>query len=169
MAQCDIMGDVKEIPLTGKQGRGRVALIDDEDYALVSRFRWYAKVVDSKIYAATSHSGASGAAKRPICMHVFLTGYDLTDHRNGDGLDNQRENLRVATQAQNLMNRGYPSSNTSGFKGVSRKRDKWVAGIKANGVHKRLGGFTTPEQAARAYDAMAIEFARRVRAPELPR
>jgi hypothetical protein len=148
---------VKEIPLTGKHGRGRVALIDDEDYDLAARYRWYAKVVDSKIYAATSHSGASGVPKRPICMHVLLTGYDLTDHRNGDGLDNRHENLRVATQAQNLMNRGCPSNNTSGFKGVSQKRDKWVAGIRAGNVVRKIGGFATAEAAARAYDAMAIE------------
>lgn len=114
-------------------------------------------MVDSNIYAATSHSGASGAPKRPICMHVLLTGYDLTDHRNGDGLDNRRENLRIATQAQNLMNRGCPSNNTSGFKGVTRKRDKWAAECRAGGAKKRIAGFATAEQAARAYDAMAIE------------
>jgi hypothetical protein len=148
---------VKEIPLTGKYGHGRAALVDDEDYALISQYRWYARMISSKIYAFTSSRCGPRVVDRPIGMHELITGYDLTDHKNGDGLDNRRENLREATVAQNLRNRGCPVNNTSGFKGVSRKRDKWTAGIKANGVHKRLGGFATPEQAARAYDAMAIE------------
>lgn len=123
----------------------------------LSRYRWYATVLDNNIYAAASSRGGTRAANRPIRMHVLLTGYALTDHIDGNGLNNQRYNLRTATVSQNLMNRGRPANNTSGFKGVSRQRDKWVAGIKADGVHQRRGGFSTPEQAARAYDAMAVE------------
>jgi hypothetical protein len=148
---------VKEIPLTGKYGRGRVALVDDEDYDLVSPYRWYARVLGRNIYAYASSRGGSRATSRPISMHSLLTGYALTDHANRNSLDNRRQNLRPATIAQNVRNQEPHSDNTSGFKGVSRKRDKWVAAIRAGGTIRRLGGFRTAEDAARAYDAMAVE------------
>lgn len=155
---------MKEIPLTGKYGHGRVALIDDADYALVSQYRWYARLINSKLYAYTSSRCSPRGTDRPTGMHELLTGYQLTDHKNGDGLDNQRGNLRAATIAQNVRNQGPHANNTSGFKGVSRKRDKWVADIKAGDIVRKVGGFATAEDAARAYDAMAVdlhgEFAR---------
>ena len=150
------MGDVKEIPLTGKHGYGRVALVDDEDYALVSHRKWHAKVDEGgRIYACTSINTPSGT--RHVRMHKLLTGYTLTDHRNGNGLDNQRHNLRPATNAQNVMNKGARPDNTSGFKGVTREAHGWRAVIKANGARRHLGYFSTPELAARAYDAAAVE------------
>ncbi len=92
-------------------------------------------------------------------------GWD-TDHENGNGLDNRRENLRTATRAQNLQNRGKQMNNTSGVKGVywHKQRQKWHAEIHARGQKHSLGLHATKEQAADAYQKAALslhmEFAR---------
>lgn len=84
----------------------------------------------------------------------------LVDHRDGDGLHNWRENLRNCTDAQNKMNRKVISANnTSGYKGVSwsKKKRKWIAQSMINKKHIFIGHFSTPEEAARAYDEKARE------------
>ena len=90
------------------------------------------------------------------------------DHINGNTLDNRKENLRVCTRSQNMMNRGKQNNNKSGYKGVSymKKKDPnyeypkpWRAQIKCPTNQKviHLGCYKYPEQAARAYDKKAIE------------
>lgn len=143
--------------MTGKHGRGRVALVDDEDYELVSRYRWYAIKSDDRYYACSSSLPGTYPGRTHIRMHMLLTGNALTDHKNGNGLDNQRENLRAATYTQNLMNQRVRSDSTTGYRGVTREAHGWRAVVKANGVRKHLGYFSTPELAARAYDAAAVE------------
>jgi hypothetical protein len=146
---------VKEIPLT----KGYVAIVDDEDFDLVAKFKWYAFGKRKKIYAG--RSPGTGL----LSMHRVILGITdpkiQVDHRDGDGLNNRRYNLRVATNAQNEANRKKPSNNTSGYKGVFPQtppakgdRTKWRAAI---GRTKHLGTFSTPEEAARAYDAKARE------------
>lgn len=84
----------------------------------------------------------------------------MVDHKNGDGLDNQKSNLRICTNQQNLRNRGKTRVNTSGYKGVYReKRSRprpWVAEIRLNGKSKRLGRYADKKDAAKAFDVAAI-------------
>lgn len=93
-------------------------------------------------------------------MHRLLVGAERgieVDHKNRDGLDCRRENLRVATRSQNASN--SPSiGGTSKYKGVNwhRARGKWAAYIKHNMVRKYLGLFLSEQDAACAYDAAAI-------------
>jgi ribosomal protein S14 len=79
------------------------------------------------------------------------------DHRDGNKLDNRRENLRLATHSQNLWNAGKKSHNKSGYKGVylCRSTGRYRAEIRANNRAIKLGRFNSPEEAARAYDAAA--------------
>jgi hypothetical protein len=81
------------------------------------------------------------------------------DHINRDKHDNRPSNLRLATGSQNRCNTGKPSSNRTGFKGVSycRTRRRLQATIKLNGMQHKLGWFVTAEEAAEAYDRAAIE------------
>jgi hypothetical protein len=94
-----------------------------------------------------------------IFMHQLITGYPRTDHKNHDGLDNRRRNLRAATVAQNQQNARSHLGSTSRYKGVSwnSKQRRWIAAIRHQGNAKRLGTFGVEKDAALAYDRAAQE------------
>ena len=146
------------VPLHGKKAAGRVALIDDEDYELVSRYRWNLrhKPRSTNFYAQANISRAVG--RGTIKMHCLIMGQPGIDHRNGNGLDNRRSNLRAATPGQNNANSRPRSNCTSPYKGVywNADRGKWQAQISVGGRSTNLGRFASEEEAARAYDAAAI-------------
>jgi len=144
-----------EIALAGARAAGRAALIDDSDYELVARRPWWVNEEPSRGYGPYAVTDVKGAR---VGMHAFLTGWPLVDHINRDGLDNQRHNLRQATQAQNLANRCGNLASTSPFKGVSwcAPVRRWRARIHQGGREITLGTFASQEDAARAYDAAAI-------------
>jgi hypothetical protein len=100
-------------------------------------------------------------------MHNVILGVKGVDHKDGDGLNNRRNNLRVATQAQNSKNRGKRRRcSSSPYIGVwwHKRIGKWQVGIGTNYTITHLGYFDDPIDAARAYDAAARllhgEFAR---------
>ena len=103
-------------------------------------------------------------------MHNVIAGAPQVDHVNGDGLDNRRANLRPASTAQNARNRSRPSTNRSGFKGVSWVRDRghWRAGIKVDGRSLNLGSFADPVEAAKAYDEAARRLHGKFARPNFP-
>ena len=78
-------------------------------------------------------------------------GKPIIDHRDGDGTNNRLNNLRPATRSQNGANSRRPRHNTSGHKGVSPHRRKWLATICTNGKKIHLGLFDTPQEAHEAY------------------
>jgi hypothetical protein len=143
----------KEISLT----QGYVAIVDDEDYDRVAAFKWSADVKRNTVYA--KRTIRLDGRKMTLRLHAFLTGLPYVDHRDGNGLNNTRANLRQATNAENQRNRGLQSNNTSGYIGVSfdRARCAWYAHIKADTVMRNLGHHATPEEAARVRDAAARE------------
>jgi hypothetical protein len=99
-----------------------------------------------------------------VSMHHLVSGRPesgyVSDHINGDRLDNRRENLRFCTLSQNSMNRGHRKNNKSGYKGVSyyKNNGKWRAYIRIKGKTKHLGYFTSIESAALAYNLGAATF-----------
>jgi hypothetical protein len=153
---------MKEIPLT----RGMVALVDDEDYAWLMQWRW--RLLPSKnncFYATTSVP--SGGKNKSISMHRMILKTPkgmLTDHIDGNGLNNQRSNLRACTSLQNSRNKARESSATYAYKGIQPVGNKWRARLFVPGKKHHIGVYATPEEAARAYDKAAIqefgEFAR---------
>jgi hypothetical protein len=146
---------VIEIPLT----QGKVALVDDEDAELVGRYRWW---VDHDWpglwYARTAvpcPTNMSGVTMRS--MHRLILDPPVgvqVDHRNGNGLDNRRSNLRLATAAQNQHNQHARRGGSSRFKGVdwNLARRKWRAHVKVNGRKRYLGSFDDELDAAAMYD-----------------
>lgn len=139
---------------------GLAALVDEQDYAaVVAAGPWNAKPSPTTVYAQRNMRRSDGSATTQM-LHTFLTGEACIDHRNGNGLDNQRENLRPATKGQNSANRKLRADSTSGFKGVCAHPGNglpWRAQIVRNYKKRHLGLFATAEEAARAYDAAAVE------------
>jgi hypothetical protein len=148
---------LKEIQLRGKRGENKVALVDDADFDELNRHSW---IVNNKGYPLRT-IWVNGKTKN-LYMHryILMAPNNLyVDHINGDILDNRRENLRLATHAENIRNIGMKSHNTSGYKGVSWREDKgkWMAKITYNWRQIYLGLYDSKEEAALAYNKKALE------------
>lgn len=134
-----------------------VAIVDDEDYEVLSGFRW----VLTKGYATRS-ALRSGGSDRSVSMHRQVMGFPagLVDHRHGNKLDNRRENLRVVDRSLNNFNRHVlDARNRSGVHGVSWHvvDKKWVAQISRNNKKMFLGNFDDLQSAACARAAAELE------------
>jgi hypothetical protein len=158
---------LKQIPLEGKNAHGRFALVDDEDYGLVSAFRWSAHVRRSNgrewVYAVSQTGGRRW-------MHDLIMGENClpsVDHISGDTLDNRRSNLRTATQKEQMRNR-QPNRQHAGkprltrFKGVQPDKScptlRWRARITVDGRRLNLGSYLTDTDAAKAYNEAAQKY-----------
>jgi hypothetical protein len=134
------------------------ATVDDQDRELVSGYRWYLHASGNTVYARGYKIGNRNGGL--IYMHRLIsgaaTGFDV-DHRNGNGLDNQRANLRVCSRSQNNANRHVIVS-ASGITGVHFEQwsGKWRAEIRHLGKRYRLGRFSNQQDAADAYAAKAL-------------
>lgn len=148
---------MREIPLD----KGMVALVDDADYALVSAYKWHALKCCNVWYAFHTLPRVNGK-KKTIRMHRLIMGFppNVVDHKDHDGLNNTRGNLRHATNAQNAENLRKRSDSKQPYKGIEwdKVNGNWVAYICPNGKKTALGRFHSAEAAARAYDAAAIQF-----------
>ena len=134
------------IPLT----QGKVAIVDDEDYPSLSQFRWYAHRRNG-IYYAARNLPRKGSNPKQIQMHVAIMGARGVDHRDGDGLNNQKANLRWADAQQQAWNRKRPVNNRSGVTGVGwqASEQRWRARITVDGQSIFLGNFIDREEAIR--------------------
>jgi hypothetical protein len=142
-----------EIPLT----HGLCALVDDLDVRFVQPYTWWALIQQHTTYAVREIRKPD-ARRTTQRMHTLLTGYKLTDHINGDGLDNRRANLRPANSRQNTHNRRKMPASRSRYKGICLHRPgSWQARLRPGERTVSLGYFTSEEAAARAYDAAARE------------
>lgn len=146
-----VIGSVALVDVSTPTFPVSIAMIDVADLPLVidGRGRWHATHIRGTTYSRRKSS--------PMLHQQILPGAVKVDHRNSDGLDNRKRNLRPATTAQNGFNR-RPQANASGFKGVHPSYGKWRARIKAMGRVLSLGTFSSPVEAARAYDAAARQY-----------
>jgi len=152
------MGTVR-IPLSSRKYPNLYTVVDEQDAEIVRRHTWVPFVRldrSGTVYAKARVSGKSVFLHR-LLMHPERGEY--IDHIDGDGLNNQRSNLRLCSNSDNLMNRGLNSNNRTGYKGVSKSSaHRWCARLMVNGETVWRESFDDPVEAARAYDRVAIEW-----------
>jgi hypothetical protein len=132
---------------------GFETVVDDEVYEWANKIEW-------RLSKAGYVSYRKGDARIMLHRLIAKTPEDyITDHINGNKLDNLISNLRVVTNKQNVWNNGLRSDNLSGYRGVCFRKDRgtWTSEIKAHGVKYRLGCYKTPEEAAVVYNRKAKE------------
>lgn len=145
---------------------GGVTLVSEEDYESLATSAWN---LNANGYVVRGPQ-TEGRQRRMHRAVMELSGFSVqgldVDHKNRNKLDNRRENLRLATRAENLRNTGPRANNRSGLKGVRwvAAMKKWEARISANYKVEILGWFKTSEEAYEAYKVAALrlhgEFAR---------
>jgi hypothetical protein len=138
----------KKIPI----GKDLFALVDDEDYDLVSKFSWHKH---KALYGERYYASAN------VKMHRLVLDAkpgEIIDHINGDPLDNRKENLRICTPSQNQQNT-QSRGGSSRYKGVSyhKKKNKWVGSFSANGKSYYCGAFESEDECACAVDQKRLE------------
>ena len=154
----------KYIKLGGKIGKGLFAIVDESDYENLLEYSWCARkyVINNRTYFyACTRIGKKIYFMHRMIMGVHLSSLPDVDHRNHDTLDNQKHNLRLCTDSQNMANR-EAYNKFSIYKGIrpvnhyfGNPSGKWEAFITINKKQKYLGRFNTDIDAAMAYDTAA--------------
>lgn len=139
--------------------KGGIVLIDSEDYEMLSRYKWRLHQRKKRI---THYAACPNINGKFTYMHRLLmkaqSGQEV-DHIDGNGLNNQKANLRLCSRKENSRNRLLQSNNTSGKSGVyfSRINKNWVAQITSNRINRYIGSFPSKEEAIAARNCKEIE------------
>ena len=143
-------------------GKEKVTVIvDDEDFIRVSKYKWF-------VCSKGNYKRIANRQKK--CgynyLHQFIMKTTGIDHINNNPLDNRKINLRKCSCKENCRNKGASKNNTSGYKGVvyanerswPQLKKRWIAQIKVDYKHKKLGYFSSAKEAAAAYNKAAIQY-----------
>lgn len=146
-----------EIKVKNKRGEWFTVKVDADDHAWLSRFSWHIVKSKKTFYAYTTFHFLG--KKRSVSMHRLITGMAASqiDHKNCDGLDNRKSNLRYCEPWQNGVN--HVRKNKLGYRGVFKPKGgpTYAFQILKQGKRHTQYGFKTAEDAARAYDKMSKE------------
>lgn len=149
-----------EIVVTSPKYGNETACIDDEDYEKVKGYKWVVDVRRRGRKYARASVKISKNKFSYVYLHRLIMGFPkyLVDHKDGNGLNNTKDNLRIATCQENQRNQRMPSNNTTGYKGVHfyKAYNKYSVSIRANKKQIFGGYFPTPIEAAKKYNEMAV-------------
>jgi len=134
--------------------------IDTKNWNRVKKYSWHINFnwKTKKIGAVESKESRVEYGRKQIVIHKLLTDYKMTDHIDGDVLNNLETNLRECNHSTNAMNKGKQRNNTSGFKGVYFEKNKWRAKIEINKKQVHLGYYSDKIEAAKAYNKAALKY-----------
>lgn len=144
-------------------------MVDDEDYERVKVYSWgVLKCVSSDVLYVKSRNVDPNKPRKYFSLHRFILGIDdpkvFVDHKDGNGLNCQKSNLRIATNRDNCRNRGKQKNNTSGYKGVSflKGKNSWKASLAIREGNSRKvvlsKQFKDKEEAAKAWNEAARRY-----------
>ena len=145
----------KLIPLT----RGLFAIVDSDDFEYLNQWKWHAQYASGIYYAYRSLSRKSGFYDKKLPMTRIILSVLPTlfiDHKNGNTLDNRKENLRICNRSQNNANK-IMTTNKHKFKGIFSHSKGFVARVEFKAKRIYCGYFKTAEEAAKGYDKKALE------------
>lgn len=134
------------------------AIVDTDDYSKVAQYNWYLHRKKNGAYARAAWK--KNGKMEHIFLHRLVLGVSQeVDHKDRNGLNCQKNNLRLATTSQNAANRNKVSGKSSQYKGVGflPKRKAWFARVKHEGVQIYLGQFKSEKEAAEKYNQRARE------------
>lgn len=137
-----------------KLSHNKFALVDDSDYEWLNQWEW-------NFWNNYAVRWEGYPKEKAVFMHKVILGEEerkITDHINQNKLDNRRVNLRFCDYSQNNANKGLQKNNTSGYKGVSKVRDKWRVIIRVDRKAKNLGYFKDKIEAAKVYNDYAKKY-----------
>lgn len=153
--------------------QGYTTIVDDADFEVVKQYKWYVAKNSTTPYAIAEIPCTECGHKKTTGLHRFLLkpkAKEKIDHIDGNGLNNQRSNLRIATMSQNIANSRLRKDNTSGYKGVTwfsgskhpngawKRKPGWSVRVSLNGKRIQVGYYQDKEDAAKAYNDAAIKY-----------
>lgn len=164
---------MNKIFLYKKQGKEIVqtevyAMVDEEDYQELSKHNWYIMKLyhcDTEILYARRYEGSPRKGNhKAILMHRFILGANdksqKVDHKDGNGLNNTRDNIRIGTHSENMSNRKVSYKKDIKYLGVcnDRSNGKYKAILKKDGKVYTRYGFSSPELAAIGYNELIAKY-----------
>ena len=166
---------MKQLDISTKTHPNTFALVDDEDYEFLNKWKWHASKAGDNLYVTRAEYSPITKKQIPILIHRLIMGFPegvFIDHKDRNSLNNQKSNLRICTVAENAKNKKSSKGSSSKYLGVYFHTSKhtvitkkygerlylssaWVAQIEYGGKGYNLGRFKTEIEAAKAYNNAA--------------